>query len=65
MTRPICDLKHHEGMCECPDAPRDFQSLIDACRSLPHTDIRYGAYRACRNCNKYHPPTRGTCPTFS
>ena len=46
---------------QCPDPPRDYQSLIDACSSLPHSDIRSNIYSTCPTCGLPHPPRRGQC----
>jgi len=55
----------HHLPAECPDPPRDFQALIDACSSLNPTDNRAFAYAACTVCNKRHaPPANGKCTSM-
>ena len=54
---------YHPG--ECPDTPRDFQSLINAVSLLPKEDERYFPMKACKLCQRIHAPTNGVCPTIS
>ena len=51
----------HHAPKPCPDAPRDFQALIDAAASLPPHDKRHYKYKGCPTCRLHHAPTRGLC----
>ena len=46
---------------ECPDTPRNFQSLINISARLPPNDPSHFKMGYCRSCGTTHAPTRGKC----